>query len=313
MIYEKIDDLREFAAGFDRLKAITFRDIVVNEWRLRVMGAHFMDIGPDWDVKKHRHSFFEFHYVLQGSVVTNLNGKDLDIKAGQFYLMPPGTVHSHRQNTGTSHKGFALRWELTKTALDQAVQNNIFPDLELIEPLLFKFPDEPFCDHDGSVLESIRRLLKKTEQSRFAADLQITFLELIILLAGSYSHDLPAVPVQREKNCFIENRIVDCAIAFIEDNYMRPINAADAANSVHLSYSHLARLFRKYSGETIVHHINNMRLQKAQRLLLCTDLPVARIAEESGFRSKNYFCTIFKKFFNISPVDYRKQISRLSE
>lgn len=310
---EDTENFCEFAVGLERLKAIAFRDIVVNGWCFRVLGAHFMDYGPEWNVKKHKHSFYELHYVLQGSVITNLNGKDHDVKAGQFYLMPPGTSHAHHQCAGTSHIGFALRWEFSRVESRQSDLSNTFSDLERIDPLLRSVPMQPVYDNHSVIYEGVANMIRKASENRFMVDLQFAFLEIITHLAGSYSLEVSQVPNQQRNDSFLENHIVENAIDFIEENYMQDIGVNDVSNSAHLSYSHLSRLFRKYSDETIIHHLNKTRLKKAQQLLLCTDRPIGQIAEEVGFSSKNYFCTIFRKFFSLSPGDYRKKMSKLSE
>lgn len=307
-----ITNIFENTVGFENLKIIAYRDIIINDLCIKVMGIHFMDLGPDWNVKRHKHSFFEFHYILQGSVLTNINGKDYNIKAQQFYIMPPGTIHSHRQNTGTSHTGFALRWETIKNNTKQVDYNNTFSELEKINATLLGAPSQPLPDGDGIILRDMKNLLEVAEDKHIPLEIQLTFLKLLIHLADFFTKKEFETHAQINHS-FLENHIVDIAIKFIEENYMQEIDVNDVSSSAHLSYSHLARLFKKYSGVTIIYHINKARLTKAQSLLLCTTKAIDQIANEVGFNNINYFCTIFKKFYGISPRNFRNKKSTLYE
>ena len=67
-------NLYDYKQYFDRLQAIAYKQISINGVCIRVLGVHFMDNGPDWKVIKHRHSFFEFHYVAENYDVRNAVG-----------------------------------------------------------------------------------------------------------------------------------------------------------------------------------------------------------------------------------------------
>ena len=59
-------------------------------------------------------------------------------------------------------------------------------------------------------------------------------------------------------------------------------------------------------GITINHLITQKRLQQAKVLLRNTDKSISEIAEAVGFVNYNYFSRIFKKYYHMSPRDYRK-------
>ena len=47
-------------------------------------------------------------------------------------------------------------------------------------------------------------------------------------------------------------------------------------------------------------------MERARRLLLDTDLPVGRCAQEAGFRDARYFSTLFKKTQGRTPTRFRE-------
>lgn len=308
--------LSEYFRGFEKLQAIAYKDIFINGTCLRNLGIHYMNAGVDWNVKKHKHSFFEFHYVAEGNVYTAINGMEYEICAGCFYVMPPGTYHSHRQAPGTSHMGFALRWETSQEERKSGVYQNSSHELDRINKIVSGAHSQPVHDN-RSIISCMLELLVTAEHGGRMLELQLGFLRLIMRISDFYFTGLylkdGRLMSDKVNPAFLENGIVDNAIRFIEENYSQNIDVNDISLSVHLSYSHLSRLFKQYTGETINYHLNKIRLSRAQKLLQCSDKNIAQIAREVGFNSEYYFCSIFKKFYKISPGSYRRSKISLSE
>lgn len=301
----------DFAQCFDKLQAIAYKHITINGIYLRVLGIHFMDYGPDWKVIKHRHSFFEFHYVTDNYSYTAINNSEQKVEAGSFYLMPPGTYHSHRQDPGVGHLGFALRWEFMQNDRRDEKLDNVSCEFSRINDILANAHSQPVADTSG-ICGSMLGLLEMAESGAGALQMQLEFCQLINNIAGCYSTVAKTYsPIINYR--FLESQIVNNAIKFIEENYLQEIDVNDISCSVHLSYSHLARLFKEYTGDSVNHHLSRIRLSKAQKLLLFSDKSIAQIAREVGYNNDHYFCTAFKKFFGVTPGRCRKGNIKPSE
>ena len=53
-------------------------------------------------------------------------------------------------------------------------------------------------------------------------------------------------------------------------------------------------------------YINNFKLETAKGMLEQTQLSISEIAYRNGFSSPNYFSTVFKNKYGITPNAYRK-------
>ena len=76
------------------------------------------------------------------------------------------------------------------------------------------------------------------------------------------------------------------------------------------SYSRLARLFKQYTGQTMVDYVNEKKMFYTKRLLRATNLTTLQIAEKIGFSSLSSFNHLFKGTYGLTPSEYRKQHSR---
>jgi AraC-like DNA-binding protein len=98
---------------------------------------------------------------------------------------------------------------------------------------------------------------------------------------------------------------VDQAIAFMEEHFNQPISVRNVAEAIHVSYDHLAHLFKSQKGSSIHRWLNTLRIDKAKVLLRRSGLAIKEIAWQTGFKDQNYFCRVFRKYTGISPQQYR--------
>lgn len=96
-------------------------------------------------------------------------------------------------------------------------------------------------------------------------------------------------------------RVVD----YMSRNYCDDISLDFLAEMCGLTKSHFITSFKKMYGEPPYSHILRLRIAKAKILLRNTDLPVADVAEECGFKKQSTFANMFKTAAGTTPTQYR--------
>ena len=79
------------------------------------------------------------------------------------------------------------------------------------------------------------------------------------------------------------------------------------AERMKISYSYFRRVFEELHQEPPHHYLLQCRLQKAEDFLMNSDLKINEIALSCGFPDEFYFSRLFKKYYGISPLNYRKE------
>ena len=124
-------------------------------------------------------------------------------------------------------------------------------------------------------------------------------------LISSYNHTL--VKLQETKD-HKKEKIVDKIISYIELNYNNSILSPEyLADYVKISPNYLRTIFKEIRNQSLSNYINQYRFEKAKFLLETTNLAVNDICEKIGFVNTNYFYTSFKKYYGISPTEWRNK------
>ncbi|MBR2336126.1 MAG: helix-turn-helix transcriptional regulator [Clostridia bacterium] len=89
-----------------------------------------------------------------------------------------------------------------------------------------------------------------------------------------------------------------------DPSYNRSI--AEIAKIYEMSEGHFIRSFKKYTGQSPNAFRIANRLEIASDMLLSTTMTVAEISFAAGFSDSLYFSRLFKKYYKLSPYEYRK-------
>jgi AraC family transcriptional regulator len=132
---------------------------------------------------------------------------------------------------------------------------------------------------------------------------------LVIHLVRHYTSLGESTPPSKESTCRLTpnqlRRVIDC----IHDHAGKSLTLETLAQEAGFSAYHFARLFRQTTGETPHHFVLRQRIERARQLIAETNLPLAQIAQESGFANQSHFTRVFKQFLDMTPHAYRQECS----
>lgn len=101
---------------------------------------------------------------------------------------------------------------------------------------------------------------------------------------------------------------IKAAIAIIKKNYCSSnFFIGDISKELHVSESHLRKIFKTETGMSLKKYCDTMRFERATSLLKSDYISVEDVAELVGFTNTKNFSTAFKKKYNMSPSQYQKE------
>ena len=96
-------------------------------------------------------------------------------------------------------------------------------------------------------------------------------------------------------------------INYIQEHFTENITIEQLARLCNLSKHYYIKVFRSYTGHTPYDYILGLRLQLSQRMLLENKISISQVASQCGFSDSKNFIYNFKKRFDVTPLQFRKQ------
>ena len=255
----------------------------------------------------HNHDFSELAIVLRGTGTHMVEADSFAIRAGDVFVIHGNTVH-----------GFSDARELTLCNI--MYDPNRYPGFEArasgLPGFHALFQLEPHYQRQGIFGSRLR--LGPASMARLAGTLDSLrsefaqkspgytnliaahFAQLVIHLARSYNaHDDVA-----------DSRVWRLAntIAYMDENFRKPLAITDLAGRAQLSPSHFCREFKAAMGTPPIDYMLRRRIAEACELMREPERSLTAIGIEVGFTDGNYFSRQFKRVMGLAPRDYRRSL-----
>ena len=281
-----------------------------NNLDLILLNVGFVEPNDNWNWKDVHSPFARIYYVKSGEAKTKIDGNTYTLKPNHLYLTPPFTLHDD-----VSYGPFSLYYVhfYEKTINKESIFDKyIFPigiealslDLLLIERLLEINPDRHLRNLDPQLYDNFPTF------SRYVAESNKMAIHSSIETQGILYQFLSRFAEHMEtKSSNKDDRINKC-LEHIHVNPDKEISVKELADLACISENHLIRLFKKEVKSTPLKYINSKKIEKAQLLLLTTNMPIREVALELSLDNVSYFNRIFKEYTGKTPSDYKKQFQQ---
>ena len=231
----------------------------------------------------HPHSFYELHLMFSGEFIYEIGGKLFEVK-NSAVLIPPNTPH-----TLLKHKGEFLKISIAFT-LEGELGEQILAHLH--NGCVFSYTEETV----NNVSEIFKLCDKPDSFTPTLAGNRI--FEILYNVFKTLNQEIPQNIEAVEPRLYVAKR-------FIKNNRHINITCNDVASECCLSTKQLNRIFKKYTAKTLNEYIIADKAQKAEKLLLNSNMSIKEIGAELGFENDSSFSLFFKRFYGVSPTAYK--------
>lgn len=225
---------------------------------------------------------FLLEIILEGSVNIETEGELLTAHAGQVVLLDCYKPHRYYSDTG---------WHALWVHFDGASARGYF---EIIR----RQNGQAFATHQIQAVHSALQDLYG--MFHYQQPLNEAYMSLHLTQALTAMTDPAQQTVTRD-----QPRLIDQAVAFINQHMGDEIYVRELASMVGLSEYHFIRVFREAMGVTPRQYIIASRMNHARYLLKTTALPIGEIAGMVGYTSESMFTAAFRRTQGTTPSQYR--------
>ena len=251
-----------------------------------------------WEGVPHFHEDIEIMTVKEGRVAYFVNGKELLLRAGDTIVV----------NSNQIHYNMTVNGEVAKYVIcvlhPSILANSVAVEMQAIRPIT-ENQDLPYLRfrYINERTDSIRDLILGLPDIRhdpFAITKQFYQIWDIIRKQAETLGATEEVVSDPRMQSF------KSMMHFIANNYQKQVTLADIAASGSVSKSLCNTLFHQYVGESPINYLMHLRCRKVAELLRSGKIPMTEISSKTGFGGVSYMSETFRKFFEKSPREYRK-------
>lgn len=279
-----------------------FYEIPAGESALALFGEQWTGTYGHTDICMHFHNLFEIGYCHHGRGLLVLGEKEHVYEDGMLSAIPANYPHITVSEDEDS-------WEFLFLDPEELIREMVPDDsrrqaemLAIINKRADIFPVEEQPELAATVRKILRELRLKRPHYRESVRhlVQIYLIELIRIQEARAAEPF----LEASGDSAALNQILP-ALRFIDENYMRPIRAAELASRCGLSEPQFRRVFEDRVRMVPMDYLNLIRIQNACKLMQRRDLPMELVAAECGFSSISAFNRNFRKYLDITPYQWK--------
>ncbi len=236
------------------------------------------------------------------------------MQAGDIFVVPRHCrQHYRRDQAGQSARIHALKISFSIPALAGPSENSGRvavkgdPEADLTAFVQHHFTEIRHLPgaQDAPMQEIMRAIRREAEEHKPGIRHRVRALctNLVVHVARRL-HDRSTVAAPAAAG---HGSVVNQVKEFLFRNFARSLTLSEIAWHVRMSDEHLARVFRKVTGQTVFDYLRTVRLESAKNLLIDSDQTLTSIATRTGFGSLSLFSRNFSQYVGQSPSAYREQ------
>lgn len=256
----------------------------------------------------HAHQGMEFIYIHEGQGRIIVDQQIYQVKAGTLLYFQPFQLHRIIMEGQQPFNFVRTVFIFEPTVFDPYLQH--FPGLRHFFHHIWR--DKLSCqaienlslkNHFTTLYEQVVHRLSLTDPSEQFEEYALFIIYFLQKVRSYWENEKnkPSLKPINNPTTYYADQIVQ----WLEKNYKSNVRLEDLAANLHLSTSHVSRLFRHATGSTIVEYLTTRRLSEACLLLKTSTLSIEQIGQMVGFDNYSYFCRIFKKNMGHTPLQYR--------
>ena len=114
--------------------------------------------------------------------------------------------------------------------------------------------------------------------------------------------------VSEEGKAGVKNeRVITEITRYMQEHLAEEVSLSVLSEEFHLNPQYISQLFKNEIGVGFLSYLTNIRMEKAKKLLVSTQLSMVEIAEQTGYGDYRVFTKVFKKTEGITPSQYRRE------
>ncbi len=261
-----------------------------------VVQVNELSIRRGSEIKEHNQVCDEITYFISGKAEVNSADYCRIVQGGDIHFIKKGVKHSIVADKNENLRFICIGIDLNK-------------DYEEIKDFNELNVEKFFYVKDDGNIKSLSELIVNELYVRDNnSDIMVNsyLTQIFITLARLYNLK---EKLKKNYSNTSTNQTFYNILKFVDREYMSLKTVRQISKRLAYSEDYISHLFKEKMGITVKEYLIRKKIMGAIDLLETTDLKMEEIAEYLSFSSAHTFYQAFKRIMNISPTDYKKQIT----
>lgn len=241
--------------------------------------------------------YIELSYIERGGINVLREG-------GYLQARTPGTIGAHLRKEGERcfsreplHRhwavGVRVKYNCSKCDSDE-IKNWLLDGPERNKYIIL--PDSMYVKEDADILGLFEKLIQARISLRAGRDIECTGFFMLLLAALTEKSAVQSAGVIGDGTSMYFRRAVNYISVHIDER----ISIEDLSGHVGISAGYLGKIFKTYTGKTIIEYINTAKLGKVRELMQDRGISLKEAGEQTGFENQHYLSRLYKKYMGRS-------------
>ncbi len=263
-----------------------------------IIDLFFIDVlSQDQLLTPHWHEHLELLALTRGSMTAWINDTSYEVSKGDVLVISPEDIHN-------THTHADCEYHLLQ--IPPAHLKRISSDWEYIH-----FHEYIKASQNPSAVSS--QCFELLQEMKFLRDepkpgSQLMILSLLYrLLYLLYTGESEMISPERFTKNRRDYKRIQSSMDYVKDHFRQEITLSDAAAELGLTTEYFSRLFKKYTGQTFMTYVGQIRMIHFYQDLISMDDSINELMLQNGIRNYKVFSREFKKEYGKTPGQVRKE------
>ena len=236
-------------------------------------------------VYPHSHPYFHYFYVKGGGGSIEIGENTYPLIPEHIYMMPKNARHSIRSGENGLN-AFEIKFD--------AVEGTILDRIEVLPDTL---------DLTGYSVEDVFAGIFTEMQNMYPYYEEVVARrldELVFTLLRAHENS------NAQKSTTYSQKFSE-VLFYMSQNLEHPITLKELADVAHIEKIYFLKSFKAEIGATPMDYLRTLRINKAKKLLVNSDMNITQISNAVGFQTIHHFTAVFKKTVGKTPTEYKSE------
>lgn len=270
----------------------------------------------------HQHNYYEIMLVLEGQISHHIEQKYYTYMPGQCCVIDKKISHAElflydftalfiavsdhyaqkieAENCYPDSSGISIPYS---DSILKFILSDIYDKHNLHKRFIDFTPIYPFELQKPAPAEIIYYIISESifPQCGYHLIIKGLILRLFHIFDNSSFYNITSVKIDSNPQEFLYLKIMQ-----LLETHNGKITRAELEEFLHYNGDYLNRITKQYCGSTLTQCAQTIRLKRAGKLLLESNLSINDIIDHLGYSNKTYFYKLFASQYGMTPNEYRQ-------